>query len=66
MAIMPYRWCWSLLQLTGHAEFWHPTPCSRVAAPANGGGQPVTGATANGQTGKGTFGPMRAGSAAGG
>ena len=25
MIMMPYSRCWSLLQLTGHADFWHPT-----------------------------------------
>jgi len=25
MIMMPYSRCWSSLQLTGHADFWHPT-----------------------------------------
>ncbi len=25
MIMMPYSWCWSSLQLTGQADFWHPT-----------------------------------------
>jgi hypothetical protein len=26
--MMPYSRCWSSLQLTGHADFWHPTRTS--------------------------------------
>ena len=25
MIMMPYGWRWSSLQLTGQADFWHPT-----------------------------------------
>jgi len=25
MIMMPYSWRWSSLQLTGQADFWHPT-----------------------------------------
>ncbi len=25
MIMMPYSWRWSSLQLTGEADFWHPT-----------------------------------------
>ncbi len=39
MIMMSYSWRWSSLQLTGQADFWHPTGCrgrnpalSRLAA----------------------------------
>ena len=33
MIMMPYGSCWSSLQLTGHADFWHPTgPLGELAA----------------------------------
>jgi len=36
MIMMPYGSCWSSLQLTGHADFWHPTgPLGELAAEAS-------------------------------
>jgi hypothetical protein len=32
--MMPYSSCWSSLQITGHADFWHPT--GRRPQPAHG------------------------------
>jgi hypothetical protein len=30
--MMPYGRCWSSPQLTGHADFWHPTGVTDFAA----------------------------------
>jgi hypothetical protein len=30
MIMMPYGWRWSSLQLTGYADFWHPTGSAAV------------------------------------
>ena len=36
MIMMPYSWRWSSLQLTGQADFWHPTgPPGKPGAPAS-------------------------------
>ena len=36
MIMMPYSWRWSSLQLTGQADFWHPTGPSRCQARLGG------------------------------
>jgi hypothetical protein len=32
MIMMPYGRCWSSLQFTGHADFWHPAGHGRIVA----------------------------------
>ena len=39
LIMMPYDWPWSSLQLTGHADFWHPT--SRLTCPQPAGPRPA-------------------------